>query len=202
MTVELPPGQQRLQIEFAPMEMESAEEPQPPSGLDGLRSRVLGIMATIPELADHDIRGLEDVPLGRLRRDATRLHGVCRYHKGRRTAAGGLGPGDVREVALHPQVLEEEWKEYASFLLFHEFLHALGHVHHDRNFRKLEASWPNTEAHNLQETFARHIRAVNWRWSWTCPECGWCCSRSVRAAGRYRCRTCRVPLVDVPAVTA
>ena len=202
MTVELPPGQQRLQIEFAPMEMDPVEETTTHGGLNGLRNRVLGIMATIPELADTDLCGLKDVPLGRLRRDATRLHGVCRYHKGRRTAAGGLGPGDVREVALHPQVMEEEWEEYASFLLFHEFLHALGHVHHDRNFRKLESTWPNAEAHDLQKTFARHIRDVNWRWSWTCPECGWCCSRSVRAAGRYRCRTCRVPLVDVPAVTA
>ena len=202
MTVELPPGQRRLQIVFAPTETDSTEENSTPGDLNGLRSRVLAVMATIPELADQDLGGLKDVPLGRLRRDATRLHGVCRYRKGRRTAAGGLGPGDVREVALHPQVMEEEWEEYASFLLFHEFLHALGHVHHDRNFRKLESTWPNAEAHDLQKTFARHIRDVNWRWSWTCPKCGWCCSRSVRAAGRYRCRTCRVPLVDVPAVTA
>ena len=202
MVVELPPGQQRLQIEFAPMELESAEERQEPSSLDGLRSRVLSIMATIPELADENLGELEDVPLGRLRRDATRLHGVCRYRKGKRSKASEIGPRDVREVALHPQVLEEEWDEYASFLLFHEFLHALGHVHHDKTFRKLEATWPNTEVHSLQNTFARHIRSINSRWSWTCPECGWCCSRSLRAAGRYRCRSCRVPLVDVPTITA
>ena len=54
MVVELPPGQQRLQIEFAPMELESAKERRTSSSLDGLRSRVLGIMATIPELAEEN----------------------------------------------------------------------------------------------------------------------------------------------------
>ena len=83
-------------------------------------------------------------PLGTLRRNATRMHAVCRYHPGPR--GGSKDIKDVREIALHPVAIEDDWHDYAQFLMYHEMLHAIGHVRHDRLFRGLEARWPNQNA--------------------------------------------------------
>ena len=36
------------------------------------------------------------------------------------------GPNDVRCVDVHPAALTVDWQRYAEFLLYHEYLHALG----------------------------------------------------------------------------
>lgn len=166
------------------------------SGLEILRYRVLATMASIDVLDGEDLTPLSKIPLGKLRKDATRLHAVCRYNKGVRKSDSGIGPTDVRKVALHPVALSPEWERYAEFLLYHEFLHALGHAGHDRSFRQLEAEWPDFEATQMGEPFGTHLREKNAKWRWLCPECGWNTSRSVKSRGRYLCRSCRVKLVD------
>lgn len=163
--------------------------------LEEAAKAVIATMWSLPELAGLAIGDLESIPLGRLRRNATRLHAVCRYRKGV-NKANNIGPTDVRCVDVHPEALTEDWARYASFLLFHEYLHALGNTNHNRRFRTLEALWPDDEARAMGPAFGEHLRARAAKWLWTCPSCGIEHPRSRRSNGRYRCRKCRVVLVD------
>ena len=38
------------------------------------------------------------------------------------------------------------WLDYARFVLYHEYLHALGNRFHDAHFRNLELQWPHSGA--------------------------------------------------------
>ena len=135
-----------------------------------IANSVIQTMYEIPELDHLQVEQLHEIPLGFLRKDATRLHAVCRYRKG--IAKSQIsGPKDVRCVDIHPVALEHEFRLYAAFLLYHEFIHALGFTGHDRNFRRLEALWPNTTATKMGEMFGFHLRRKRFKWLWRCPEC-------------------------------
>ena len=164
--------------------------------LANLAKAVIVTMHQIPQLDQLPVHELQKIPLGRLRRDATRLHAVCRYQKGVRKSEF-VGPDDVRCVDVHPVALTEDWQRYAAFLLYHEFLHALGFTGHDRAFRNLEALWPDAEARNMGKSFGNHLRKRAAKWVWTCPQCSKEHPRTRRGMGRYRCRECRVVLLDV-----
>ena len=166
--------------------------------LTTLAENVVSTMAHIPQLNHFPVDKLNEIPLGRLRRDATRLHAVCRYQKGVRKSEI-TGPDDVRCVDVHPAALTEDWERYAAFLLYHEFLHALGFAGHDRTFRNLEALWPDEEARNMGKAFGKHLRNRAAKWLWTCPQCHLEHPRTRKGKGRYRCRNCLVVLVDIPA---
>ena len=47
--------------------------------LEDIARTVVVKMQQIPQLSLLPVAELEKIPLGRLRRDATRLHAVCRY---------------------------------------------------------------------------------------------------------------------------
>ena len=64
-----------------------------------------------------------------MRSDSTRKHAVCRYKKGVRKE-GRRGPIDVSRIDIHPFVLSKRWENYARYLLFHEYIHALGFSNH------------------------------------------------------------------------
>lgn len=166
--------------------------------LDNLASSVVLKMQQIPQLSGLPITELEAIPLGRLRKDATRLHAVCRYQKGVRKAEIS-GPADVRCVDVHPAALTQDWQRYAAFLLYHEYLHALGFAGHDKTFRNLEALWPDEEARGMGKSFGLHLRKRAAKWLWTCPQCAKEYARNRRGKGRYRCRNCSVILIDVKA---
>lgn len=156
----------------------------------------MGIMSQMDVFSDTNLQPLAEIKIGKIRKNATRLHGVCRYNLGVDKKRKDLSPADVKEISLHPESLSEEWTRYAEFLLFHEFLHALGYSGHNRAFRKLEALWPDIGAKDMGLKFTKYLRRLNAKYSWKCPNCDWQTKRSVRAAGRYVCRTCRVKLVD------
>ncbi len=162
-----------------------------------IANSVIVTMHEIPELKHFPLEELHDVPLGFLRKDATRLHAVCRYRKGM-SKTQISGPSDVRCVDVHPIALEVEWRLYAAFLLYHEFIHALGFTGHDRTFRRLEALWPNTTATNMGADFGQYLRRKRSKWMWRCPKCAKDYHRNRRGNGRYRCRECQAVLVDVP----
>ena len=164
--------------------------------LADIAKAVVTRMRQIPQLSLLPVAELENIPLGRLRRDATRLHAVCRYQKGVRKSEI-TGPNDVRCVDVHPAALTEEWKRYAAFLLYHEYLHALGFAGHDRTFRNLEALWPDEDAKKMGGSFGNHLRNRAAKWLWRCPQCSKEHPRTRRAKGRYRCRECLKVLVDV-----
>ena len=65
--------------------------------LADLAKTVIVTMHQIPQLDRFPVHELQKIPLGRLRRDATRLHAVCRYQKGIRKSEI-TGPDDVRCV--------------------------------------------------------------------------------------------------------
>ena len=163
-----------------------------------LQQEVIARMREMPALIGLPIDDLASIPLGKLRRNATNLQAVCRYHRGVRKADGGITPADVRTIDVHPYAMEADWTRYAAFLLFHEYLHALGFAHHDRTFRALEALWPDAEARAMGPAFATHLRLRAAKWLWRCTQCGRDHPRQRRSGGRYRCRTCEVPLIDVP----
>ncbi len=165
--------------------------------LANLAENVVVTMTHIPELNHLPVEKLIAIPLGRLRRDATRLHAVCRYQRGIRKSEI-KGPEDVRCVDVHPAALTGDWQRYAAFLLYHEFLHALGFTGHDRTFRNLEALWPDEEARAMGDAFGKHLRRRAAKWLWTCPQCNLEHPRTRRGKGRYRCRKCRIILVDIP----
>ncbi len=169
----------------------------PQEELVALSAKVIGKMGRISQLQNLPVEELHDIPLGRLRRDAVRLHAVCRYNKGVDKRADGLSPSDVRRVDVHPDSINEQWRRYAAFLLYHEYLHALGFVGHDRTFRALERLWPDEEGRTMGKSFGDHLRRRSANWLWTCPQCGGEHARTKRSNGRYRCRTCRVTLLDV-----
>ena len=163
-----------------------------------LASSVIHTMCQIPQLNHLPIEELEEIPLGKLRRNATRTHGICRY-KSVKDDDGGV-VRVARCIDLHPHILTDEWSRYAEFVLYHEFLHALGYMSHNKEFRNMEALWPDEEAREMGEAFGKSVREINPpKWLLTCPQCGKEYARYKKGNGRYRCRNCRVVLVDIRA---
>ena len=160
--------------------------------LVALREDVVSTMEGLPFLADIDLSGLLTIPLGVLRKNATQRHGVTRW---RTLPSGALS---VEVVDLHPSLLEEDWEDYALFVLFHEYLHALGYRAHDAQFRSMEAQWPDPKGAMRGKAFTHERRLARAAWHWVCSTCGQRFPRQRRGGGRFLCRTCRTVLVDVP----
>ena len=160
--------------------------------LVALREDVVSKMEGLPFLADIDLSGLLTIPLGVLRKNATQRHGVTRWHT---LPSGALS---VEVVDLHPGLLEENWEDYALFVLFHEYLHALGYRAHDAQFRSMEAQWPDSKGAMRGKAFTHERRLARAAWHWVCSTCGQRFPRQRRGGGRFLCRTCRTVLVDVP----
>ena len=89
--------------------------------LEHLRRDVLEVMQSLFTLDEDKHVLLSDVKLGVLRSNATQRHGATRW---KRQPDGSL---DLEVVDLHPALLVGEWRGYALFVLFHEFLHVVGH---------------------------------------------------------------------------
>ena len=154
------------------------------------RTHVLATMRAL-ELIDAQAESiLFNVRLGVLRSSATQRHGATRWV---RETNGAL---TVDVVDLHPNLLTDEWSDYAQFVLFHEFLHVLGHRAHDSAFRTLERSWPDRGASQQGKAFTHARRMARATWHWVCPSCDQRFPRQRRGGGRYLCRTCRTVLVD------
>ena len=160
--------------------------------LVALREDVVSTMEELPFLEDTDLSGLHTIPLGVLRKSATQRHGVTRW---RTLPSGALS---VEVVDLHPGLLEDNWEDYALFVLFHEYLHALGYRAHDAQFRSMEAQWPDSKGAMRGKDFTHERRLARAAWHWVCSTCEQRFPRQCRGGGRFLCRTCRTVLVDVP----
>ena len=146
-----------------------------------LRGSVLSSMTSMPALDKLPLHSLASIPIGSLRKDAVCKHAVCRRR--------GAGASVSFYICLHPIVLRERmWQHYARFLLFHEFLHALGFWQHNNIFRNLEQLWDTVDADVRTiggHQFARYLIARDYRWTWVCPECGREHFRLRRQNGRF-----------------
>ena len=158
--------------------------------LAGYRDIVLQNMHALGIVGIEQQQALIEVPLGVLRSNATQRHGATRW---RRLSSGDL---ELEVVDLHPNLLVNEWADYAHFVLFHEYLHALGYRQHNSAFRSLEALWPDGKGAGRGKEFTRSRRLARARWMWLCRECGERYPRQKKGAGRYFCRTCNTALVD------
>ena len=167
----------------------SAAQSQP---LQGLRAVVLAEMLTIGMIGEQEHQRLLSVNLGVLRSNATQRHGVTRWR------TDGQGNLVVEVVDLNPHLLNEQWLDYAAFVLFHEYLHVLGYRAHDRRFRSLEARWPNVTASSRGKAFTHARRLARASWHWVCPTCEERYPRQRKGHGRYMCRHCKTVLEDVP----
>lgn len=166
----------------------NAEQSQ---ALERLREEVLEQMGAMSFIDEGMLNQLRQQPLGVLRKSATQRHGVTRWN---RLPEGHL---EVASVELHPVLLQPEWWAYAAFVLYHEFLHALGWRAHDPPFRALESCWPDAQAAARGPSFTHAMRASRASWMWRCPQCEQSFPRQRKASGRYLCRTCRCVLEDV-----
>ena len=166
------------------------------TSLGEIKDSVIKEIMNMPELSRFHVDGLHRIPVGKLRSNAVRLHAVCRYRKGVRKTDKIL-PLDVKCIDIHPKVLNHRWIKYAKFLLYHEYLHALGFSNHGKKFRRLEALWYDQDAKKMGRSFGVYVRKLNDRWLWLCPSCGIRYSRSKKSNGRYRCRSCNSLLIDI-----
>lgn len=175
------------------------------SNLERRSQGVISIMKNIPEISHLPIDDLSKIPLGRIRESSYTRHAVCRYKKGTNPRRRMPDITDVRCIDLHPLALTEEWSEYADFLLYHEYLHALGYFYHDSEFRKVEALWPDKDVclnagsrvkpstgKNFSE-FLFEKRPDIFKWVLVCTSCE---DRSFRKwpSTEKRCRKCKSTL--------
>jgi len=162
--------------------------------LNRLRDEVLEEMKAIGFDNELRLHALNTIPLAVLRRNATQRHGVTRFRRG--ANASELKTEDVETIDLHPILLDPSWRDYAQFVLYHEYLHALGHRFHDATFRQLEQLWPHNGAERGRN-FTQFLRQRTATWLWVCTSCNNKYPRKTRANGRFRCRACSTVLVDV-----
>ena len=107
-------------------------------------------------------------------------------------------PSKVDVVDLNPHLLNDNWRDYAAFVLFHEYLHVLGHRAHDRTFRALEARWPHRQR-RLVEKRSRTQEGLRGPPGIGCVQtCDERYPRQRKGSGRYMCRRCKTVLKDVP----
>ena len=162
-----------------------------------LKERVLKFMLGNDAFDFTPTNSLREIPLGLLRISSIRRHAVCRYKAGI-TKGMRTGPADVKEICLHPISLYPEWIEYGEFLLYHEYIHALGLSNHGPYFRYLESLWPNNKVMIVGSSFSQHLVLRNSKWLWSCMSCGFNSPRSIRNNSRYACSLCNIVLVDLP----
>ena len=162
--------------------------------LEELRVFVIEVMSAMNEWSEEILTRLISLDLGVLRSNATQRHGVTRWKHG---ITDPSGPDDVDVIDIHPMLLAGEWKPYGAWVMHHEFIHALGHLPHDSEFRRLEHLWPSAEAGDMGRKFTEYLRHLKARYLWVCPSCSKEHPRQRAGRGKYLCRECRKPLIDV-----
>ena len=160
-----------------------------------LKQDVLVQMESMGHWSQESLSPLQNIPLAVLRKNATQRHGVTRFRRGARTTE--LKTKDVETIDLHPNLLSMEWNDYAQFVLYHEYLHALGNRFHDTAFHQLEQLWPFPGSERGRE-FTQLMRQKSATWLWVCTTCDKKYPRKRKANRRFRCRTCSTILTDVP----
>ena len=162
--------------------------------LNNLKEFVIDLMTDMDVWSETKTQDLSNIKLGLLRSNATQRHGVTRWKRG--VNLSKLSPSDVEVIDIHPQLLEDEWKAYAAFVLHHEYIHALGYRSHDAKFRFLEHSWPGSKASVHGTEFTEYLRLKNAKWIWHCVRCNNNFPRKKPSKGNYKCRKCSTILID------
>ena len=162
--------------------------------IEEIKEIVLEVMSTMELWEDQQLTELSKISIGVLRKNATQRHGVTRWKKGVRVPKY---PSEVDVIDLHPQLLIEDWKPYAAWVLHHEYVHALGYLAHDKLFKTLENMWPSQKSKSMGKDFTEFLRRKNANWILKCEDCGKEYPRQKPGKKKYMCRSCKTILLDI-----
>ncbi|MBJ23187.1 MAG: hypothetical protein CMB64_00815 [Euryarchaeota archaeon] len=165
--------------------------------LESSREKVLKTMEQINFFTQNDIKELKKVKIGFLRKNAVYRHGVTRFLPTKKWNKINADPSCVRIVDIHPLLIENEWETYREIIIYHEFIHCLGYIGHDKSFYKIEALWPTiNQKEILGQKFMNVLKLKNSKWKWKCNKCQIHVLRQKKSSGRYICRKCNSKLID------
>ena len=165
-----------------------------------LKKSVNSVLDTMVKLGfdiTKEISELKNIKMGLLRKSSVYRHGVTRYLPTNKWNSTNPNPSCVRVVDIHPLLLESEWEIYREIIIFHEFIHCLGYLGHDKIFYKLESLWPTIkQKKSLGNKFMNILKLKNSTWKWVCPKCNIEVFRQRKSSGKYICIKCKCKLLD------
>ena len=166
--------------------------------LEKSKENVLNIMAKIDFFSENDINNLRKIRMGFLRKNSVYRHGVTRFLPTNKWNSIYANPSCVRIVDIHPELIKQEWETYREIIIFHEFIHCIGYLKHNKEFYSLESLWPTiSEKKELGERFMNYLKLNNSKWKWVCNKCKIHVLRQRKSSGKYICRKCNNKLIDI-----
>lgn len=167
------------------------------STLEKSRESVLNTMEDLDFFSTNQINDLRGVKLGVLRKNSVYRHGVTRFLPRLKWNSKNANPSCVRIVDIHPSLLEPEWITYREIIIFHEFIHCLGYIGHNKDFYNIESLWPTINQKKvLGKKLMEILKLKNSSWKWKCVKCNMQVLRQRKSSGKYICRKCNHKLVD------
>ncbi len=165
--------------------------------LNSSKVSVLRTMSNINFFTKKNLSDLEHVRLGLLRKNSVYRHGVTRFLPKNKWNSNTPNPYCVKIVDIHPLLLEAEWSIYREIIIFHEFIHCLGYLGHNKEFYNLESLWPTiNQKKELGQKFMQTLKQKNSTWKWICPKCNMNVLRQRKSLGKYICKKCNCKLID------
>ena len=161
------------------------------------KQSVLRTMSQMDFFTDIDLNALEMIKFGLLRKNSVYRHGVTRFLPKNKWNSKIPNPSCVKVVDIHPLLLNYEWEIYREIIIFHEFIHCLGYLGHNKQFYKLESLWPTiNQKETLGRKFMEVLKLKNSTWKWICPKCNLKVLRQRKSSGKYICKKCNCKLID------
>ena len=118
--------------------------------LEGFRNIASQVLFGLGIVNSNMLASIDLIPLTVLKRSATIRHGSTKWKVGMPVYGT---PDEVGEISLHPELLETSWRSYGVWVMYHELIHACGYIRHDKDFRKIEACWPDKTSKGLGKYF-------------------------------------------------
>jgi len=167
--------------------------------LELTRTSVLEKMSNLKFFSSEEINKLKDIKLGLLRKNSVYRHGVTRFLPKKKWGSVIPDPSCVRVVDIHPMLLEVKWETYREIILYHEFIHCLGYLGHNKEFYNIESKWPTiNQKKNLGNQFMELLKVKNSTWAWRCIKCQMKVLRQRKSSNKYICGKCGSKLIDEP----
>ena len=154
-------------------------------------------MSCIDFFSKKDLNDLKKIKFGLLRKNSVYRHGVTRFLPKNKWESEIPNSSCVKVVDIHPLLLEPEWEIYREIIIYHEFIHCLGYLGHNKEFYNIESLWPTIIQKKIQgQKFMQVLQQKNSTWRWICPKCDIQILRQRRSSGRYICKKCNCKLID------
>ena len=147
--------------------------------------------------SENELLQLTEIEVSFLSRNSISRHGLTtNLDKSKRIS------NDNCSVRLNRNLFQEEYIDYAEFVLFHEYIHCLGNFTHNKDFRLIENLWPNKKQMNLiGKKLTRELQNINSKWAWTCSKCGFIIRKSTRKfRSNYFHKECKGKLENIPII--